>query len=100
VRKATVGKRLAEHGDDTLPVIVGRPEIAGRGARGHVRTIPCSGSADFCATTNGSGLPLAGGRCRSGYLLENYRAGVGAVDAVPDGDLSPLVPEMLSAGAV
>ena len=35
MRKAAVGKRLAQHGDDTLPVAVGRPKIAGRGARGH-----------------------------------------------------------------
>jgi hypothetical protein len=40
MRKATVGERFAQHGDDTLPVAVRRPEIAGRGARGHVRTIP------------------------------------------------------------
>src|SRR6202000_359589 len=66
MRKATVGKRLAQHGDDTLTVTVGRPEIAGRGARGHVRTIPRSGTPAFCPATNGSGSPLALGRVRSG----------------------------------
>jgi hypothetical protein len=37
VRKATVDERLAQHGNDTLPIAIGRPEIPGRAALGHAR---------------------------------------------------------------
>ena len=30
MRKAAIGERFAQHGDNTLSIAVGRPQIAGR----------------------------------------------------------------------